>query len=145
MRAAAPEPRPPRRRTSALRTLVGIGIGVGVAIVVAAVVVGRVGRWERREPTRPAQAAVTSSSVADSPAGTALRPSQYGARPLRGVPLQGPTGLRLLISGEPVPIILDVDHGTVQPITGLPPATAGWSGSRRWARTRSSSLSGPAQ
>jgi len=88
--------------------------------VVAAVVVGRVGRWERREPTRPAQAAVTSSSVADSPAGTALRPSQYGARPLRGVPLQGPTGLRLLISGEPVPIILDVDQGTIQPITGLP-------------------------
>jgi hypothetical protein len=118
MRAAAPEPRPPRRRTAALRPLVGIG--VGVVILVAAVVVGRAGRWERREPTRPAQAAVTSSPVADSPAVTALRPSQYGARPLRGVPLRGPTGLRLLISGELIPIVLEVDRGTIQPITGLP-------------------------
>lgn len=119
MRAAAPEPWPPRRRTLALRTLVGIG--VGVVILVAAVVVGRAGRWEQREPTRPAQAVVTSSSsVGDSPAVAALRPSQYGARPLKGVPLQGPAGLQLLISSELVPIVLDVDRGTIQPVTGLP-------------------------
>jgi hypothetical protein len=117
MRAAAPEPRPPRRRTSARRTLVGIGVGV-VVLVVA--VVGRAGRWEQQEPSRPAPTVVTSSSVGDSPAVTALRPSQYGARPLRGVPLQGPTGLQLLVSGELVPIVLDVDRGTIQPITGLP-------------------------
>jgi hypothetical protein len=116
--AAAPEPRPPRRRTPALRLLVGIG--VGVVILVAALVVGRAGRWERREPTRPAQAVVTSASVADLSASVGSRPSKYGARPLSGVPLQRPTGLRLLVSGDPVPIVLDVDRGTIRPITGLP-------------------------
>lgn len=120
--AAAPEPGPSRRRTSALRTLVGIGIGIGVGVVilVVALVVGRAGSWERREPTRPAQAAATPSSVAEPPAVTEQRPSMYGARPLTGVPLRGPTGLRLLITGELVPIVLDVDRGTIQPITGLP-------------------------
>jgi hypothetical protein len=116
--AAAPEPQPPRRRTPARRTLVGVG--VGVVILVVALVVVRVGMREQGEPTRPAQAAVTSSSVAESPALTDQRPSMYGARPLRGVPLQGPTGLRLLITGELVPIVLDVDRGTIQPVTGLP-------------------------
>jgi hypothetical protein len=116
--AAAPEPRPPRRRAPALRALVGIG--VGVVILVVALVVGRAGMWERRESSRPAQAAVTSSSVAESPALTDLRPSMYGARLLTGVPLRGPTGLRLLITGELVPIVLDLDRGTIQPITGLP-------------------------
>jgi hypothetical protein len=97
-----------------------VGIGVGVVILVGTVVVGRAGRWEQREPTRPAQATATSSTVGDSPAVTAPRPSQYGAWPLRGVPLQGPTGLRLLISSDRVPIVLDVDRGSIQPITGLP-------------------------
>lgn len=36
------------------------------------------------------------------------------------MPLQGPTGLRLLISSDLVPIVLDVDLGTIQPVTGLP-------------------------
>jgi len=83
-----------------------------VAILVAAVV-GRAGRWEQPEPARPAQAVVTSSSLADAPAVTAA------AKPVRrsaaqGVPLLGPTGLRLLISSELVPIVLDVDRGTIQ-------------------------------
>jgi len=91
-----------------------------VVILVAAVVVGRVGRWEQREPTRPAQAAVTSSSMPVSPGSTVLRPSASGARPLSGVPLQGAIGLRLLILGHPVPVVLDVDRGTIQPVTGLP-------------------------
>jgi hypothetical protein len=112
--ATAPEPGPPRRRILALRALVGIGVGV---VILVAVVVGR---WVQREPTRPAQPAVTSTSVADSPALTVLRPSKYGARPLSGVPLQGPTGLRLLLSGDPVPMVLDVDRGTIQAVTGLP-------------------------
>src|SRR6266545_7475479 len=115
MSATAPEPRPPRRRTSALRALVGVGVVIVVAVVV--------GRWEQREPTRPAQAAATSSSMPDSPGSTVLRPSAYGARPLSGVPLQGATGLWLLISGQPVPIVLNVDQGTTQPATGRPTDT----------------------
>jgi hypothetical protein len=43
-----------------------------------------------------------------------------GAGPLHGVPLQGPTGLRLLVADVPAPFVLDVDRGTTQPITGLP-------------------------
>jgi hypothetical protein len=98
-------------------------MGLGVVILVAAVAVGRAGRWEQREPTRPAQVAVTSSSAPELPA-SKPQPSRYGARPLSGVPLQGPTGLRLLVSGDPVPMVVDVDRGTIRPITGLP--TKGW-------------------
>jgi hypothetical protein len=36
------------------------------------------------------------------------------------VPLVGPTGLRLLIADVPAPFVLEVDQGTIQPITGLP-------------------------
>jgi hypothetical protein len=39
-------------------------------------------------------------------------------RPLTGVPLTGPTGLRLLVSANP-PLFLDVDTGRVAPVTGL--------------------------
>jgi hypothetical protein len=99
MSAAAPEPRPPRRRPAA----------AAVVVLVAVVLVGCVGRGERREPTRPAQ-----------PAQAARPPSRYGARPLGGVPLRGPTGLRLLVSGEAAPVVLDVDQGTVRPVAGLP-------------------------
>jgi len=43
-----------------------------------------------------------------------------GAGPLHGVPLQGPTDLRLLVADVPAPFVLDVDRGTTQPISGLP-------------------------
>ncbi|MCW2913428.1 MAG: hypothetical protein JWN52_1496 [Actinomycetia bacterium] len=39
--------------------------------------------------------------------------------PLHGVPLTGPTGLRLLV-GANNPVVLDVDQGTRRPLTGLP-------------------------
>jgi hypothetical protein len=45
---------------------------------------------------------------------------QGGARPLQGVPLEGPSGLRLLVADDPTPFVLDVDSGAVQPVTGLP-------------------------
>jgi hypothetical protein len=41
---------------------------------------------------------------------------------LPGVPLQGPAGLRLLVAGDPTPVVLDVDTGAVRPVTGLPAA-----------------------
>jgi hypothetical protein len=99
MSAAAPEPRPPRRRTAA----------AAVVLLAAAVLAGCVGSGEGRAPTRPAQ-----------PAQAVQPPSGYGARPPGGVPLLGPTGLRLLVPGEAAPVVLDVDRGTVRPVTGLP-------------------------
>jgi hypothetical protein len=45
---------------------------------------------------------------------------RQGARPLPGVPLQGPTGLRLLVNDDPTPFVVDVDTGAVRPVTGLP-------------------------
>jgi hypothetical protein len=39
-------------------------------------------------------------------------------KPLRGVPLRGPTGLRLLVADDP-PFVLDVDTGHIARVTGL--------------------------
>ena len=47
-------------------------------------------------------------------------PSRHGALPQGGVPLVRPTGLRLLIADAPAPFVLEVDRGTIRPITGLP-------------------------
>lgn len=53
-------------------------------------------------------------SLARFPVGVArVRP-----RPLRGVPLVGSTGLRLLVAANP-PFLLDVDSGSRKPIGGL--------------------------
>jgi hypothetical protein len=38
-------------------------------------------------------------------------------KPLSGVPLRGPTGLRLLVSNDP-PVLLNVDTGRLSPVTG---------------------------
>ena len=38
--------------------------------------------------------------------------------PLRGIPLLGSTGLRLLVSADP-PFLLNVDTGAIRPVTGL--------------------------
>jgi hypothetical protein len=43
------------------------------------------------------------------------RAGEGGARPL-----QGPSGLRLLVADDPTPFVLDVDSGAVRPLTGLP-------------------------
>ena len=42
------------------------------------------------------------------------------ARPLPGAPLTGASGLRLLVAGDPTPVVLEVDTGATRPVTGLP-------------------------
>jgi hypothetical protein len=46
--------------------------------------------------------------------------ARVAARPVPGVPLQGSSGLRLLVASDPAPVVLDVDTGVVQAVTGLP-------------------------
>ena len=52
----------------------------------------------------------------------ATRPSALATaaapKPLTGIPLRGPTGLRLLVSNDP-PVLLNVDTGRVRPVSGL--------------------------
>jgi hypothetical protein len=69
-----------------------IAVAVGVALLVAAVAAGRAARHD----------------------------DQDGARPLPGVPLRGPSGLRLLVADDPTPFVVDVDTGAVQRVSGLP-------------------------
>jgi hypothetical protein len=45
---------------------------------------------------------------------------RVAAGPLPGVPLEGASGLRLLVASDPAPVLLDVDTGAVQTVTGLP-------------------------
>jgi hypothetical protein len=71
-----------------------LAVGVGLVLVAAAVVAARAGLWDQG--------------------------GQAGARPVPGGPLPGPTGLRLLVAGGPAPVVLDVDSGAVEPVTGLP-------------------------
>jgi hypothetical protein len=68
----------------------------GVVLLAAALAVGLQAPWERRG--------------ADG----------EGAGSLPGVPLQGSTGLRLLVNDDPAPFVVDVDTGAVRPVTGLP-------------------------
>jgi hypothetical protein len=99
--AARRDPRPPWRPALSRRM---VAVGVGVVLVAVAVVVGRAGLWEQGGAGRS-------------------RPSLVGqgaAQPLPGVRLQGPTGLRLLVASDPTPVVLDVDSGAIQPVTGLP-------------------------
>jgi hypothetical protein len=68
-------------------------------------------------------AAAIIAGLPELPERGAARPDQDGpvaARPSPGVPLRGRTGLRLLVAGAPAPVILDVDSGAIQPVTGLP-------------------------
>jgi hypothetical protein len=95
--AAKQGPRPPWRPAVSRRM---VAVGVGVVLVVAAVAIG-LGAL-RAAGSRPSQDV------------------QGGARPLPGVPLQGPSGLRLLVASDPTPFVLDVDTGAIQPVTGLP-------------------------
>jgi hypothetical protein len=74
-----------------------LAVGVGVALVAAAVVAARAGLW-----------------------GRGGQGGQAGAQPVPGVPLQGSSRLRLLVASGPAPVVLDVDTGAVQPVTGVP-------------------------
>jgi hypothetical protein len=99
--AAQRDPRPPWRSALSRRM---VAVGVGVLLVAAAVVAVRAGLWAQGGAGRS-------------------RPSLVGqgaAQPLPGVRLQGPTGLRLLVASDPTPVVLDVDSGAIQPVTGLP-------------------------
>jgi hypothetical protein len=52
--------------------------------------------------------------------GVAGRAGQAGAQPSQGVPLQGPSGLRLLVANGPTVLVVEVDTGATRPVTGLP-------------------------
>lgn len=77
--------------------------------------------WQRPDPERSARVDTAPASGADSTPRTGAAASD---RPLslRGVPLRAPTNMRLLVADAPAPFVLDVDRGTIQPITGLPTA-----------------------
>jgi hypothetical protein len=92
----------PRRRAAACWRLVGVALLLAVAGCTA----------ERPEPagraTAPAGASPTASTAAP-----------IAPRLLAGVPLTGPTGLELLVSGNP-PRLLDIDAGTSRTVAGVP-------------------------
>jgi hypothetical protein len=91
--AAQRGPRSPWR-PAASRRLVAAGVGV---LLLGAGVVGWAVTREQRDSSRASQA---------------------GAVP--GVPLQGPSGLRLLVANGATVFVLEVDTGAIQPVTGLP-------------------------
>jgi hypothetical protein len=66
-----------------------------------------------------AVAAAGCTTAGPAPAdGAAARPPD-APRFLAGRPLEGPTGLRLLVAGDP-PRLLDLDRGSSRPVGGLP-------------------------
>jgi hypothetical protein len=87
--------------------------GAGVVVVVALVALAGSSFQRQEEPS----AQVRAPSTTPAPSTTADR---RGFRPLAGVPLAGPTRLRLLVASEPRPFVVDLDQDSVQPVTGLP-------------------------
>jgi hypothetical protein len=83
------------------RWMVAVGVGV---LLVAVAIVGRAALWDPGGGAR-------SRTGQDA---------QVAAQPLPGVPLQGPSGLRLLVASDPTPVVLDVDTGAIRAVTGLP-------------------------
>ena len=81
--------------------------GTRLAVIAAALLV--VAGCTASRPAEPAAGAVAAPPPA--PAGA--------PRHLQGVPLAGPTGLRLLVASDP-PRLLDVDRGTSRPVGGIP-------------------------
>lgn len=82
-------------------------------------------------PARLAASAlvVVSCSVVLATGGAAERLRLEGARepgPLRGELLRRPTGLRLVVADNP-PFVLDVDAGSVTPVSGVPALSRGTS------------------
>jgi hypothetical protein len=87
--------------------------GVGVVVVVALVALAAGSFQRHEEPSTQVGAPSTTpapSTIADRPV----------FRPLAGVPLAGPARLRLLVASEPRPFVVDLDQGSLQPVTGLP-------------------------
>ena len=82
-----------------------LAVGLGVLLAAAAIVAGR-------------------AALRDQ-GGAARGPGQddrVAAHPLPGVPAQARSGLRLLVAGDPAPVVLDVDTGAIRPVSGLPAA-----------------------
>jgi hypothetical protein len=77
-------------------------VGVGLVLVATAVVAARAGLW-----------------------GQGGQAGQAGAQPVPGVPLPDPTGLRLLVAGDPAPVVLDVDDGAVRRLPRVVDGVAG--------------------
>jgi hypothetical protein len=81
-------------------------------------------RKDPRPPWRPAVAHPVAVGVgvvllvAAVVVGRAVLPERRGAAHPR--PGQASTGLRLLVTDDPTPFVLDVDSGAIQPVTGLP-------------------------
>lgn len=71
-------------------------------------------------------AAIALLAVAEMTSATGVVASQRARSPvpLRGVPLRGDTGLRLVVADRP-PFVLDVDTGRVTPVRGVPPVKRG--------------------
>ena len=90
-----------------------VAAGVGVVVVVALVALAAGSFQGQEEPG----ARVRSPSMTWAHSTTADRP-EFG--PLAGVPLTGPTRLRLLVASEPTPFVVDLDQASVRPVTGLP-------------------------
>jgi hypothetical protein len=80
-----------------------------VPVVLALVTAGCFSSTEHTGQTMPST--TSSSSTITEEAGT--------PKPLRGVPFTRSTGLRLLVANDP-PFLLNVDSGSVTPVTGLP-------------------------
>ena len=85
-------------------------------------------RWRPRSRRRPARRLaagalvllVAAGCTTAEPARTAQPAPAAGAPSyLHGLPLAGPTGLRLLVASDP-PRLVDVDRGTSRPVAGLP-------------------------
>jgi hypothetical protein len=95
------------RSAFSLRSLLALAI-------VSAILVGCLGG---PEPSRRTQ--TRALPLPEPPSESASAGVTSTVLPLRGVPM-GRTGLRLLVADAPAPFVLDVDRGTVQPITGLP-------------------------
>jgi hypothetical protein len=89
----------PRRRAAACWRLVGVALLLAVAGCTA---------------KRPEPAGRAAAPTGGSPTAAPIAP-----RLLAGVPLTGPTGLELLVSGNP-PRLLDIDAGTSRPVAGIP-------------------------
>jgi hypothetical protein len=87
------------------RSLAGVG-----AVVLATLVALVVGSFQGHEQPTPRPTPLAPSTTAD--------PRQ--SRPLAGLPLFGPSRLRLLVASEPAPLVVDLDRQRVQPVTGLP-------------------------
>ncbi|MGN6680915.1 MAG: hypothetical protein ACTHKL_24395 [Streptosporangiaceae bacterium] len=93
-----------RHRRQLRRRAAVTGVAVVVAAILAAFVAAR-----QAQPGGHLPAAKTTKH----PAAQLAVP-----RALHGVPLAGPTGLRLLVSADP-PYVLNVDTGALTPVTGL--------------------------